>query len=147
LISAINDNATRLAALESSGGNNSQGFSGNYTLTGIGMATDCSGTIGSAIAITLIGISGTGVASDGQLSITLTERSIDPILRDDGTGNFEVEARGETNTDSDTVSFTSDGVFIGIDAGVFSEDGSTFTLTNSNPGCPGDVTYIHGIRT
>ena len=42
--------------------------------------------------------------------------------------------------------FSSNGVFDGIDAGVFSEDGSSFNLTNSTPGCPGDVTYIHGIR-
>jgi hypothetical protein len=88
LIDAINSVADRVSTLESSGGS-SAGFSGNYTLTGIGMATDCDGTIGGAIAITLIGLYGTGVAADGQLSLTLNEKSMDPILRDNGTGTFE----------------------------------------------------------
>lgn len=69
-----------------------------------------------------------------------------PILRDDGTGNFEVEARAESVTESDSLSFDSNGVFIGIDAGSFSADGSAFALTNSEAGCPGNVTHIVGIR-
>ncbi len=146
LINAINDNATRLAALESSQSNENQGFSGNYTLTGIGMATDCQGTTGNSIAITLMGLYGSGVAADGQFSFTLTEKSMDPILRDDGVGNFEVEARGSEESEDSILTFNSAGVFDGIDAGAFSEDGSTFTLTNSTQGCPGDVTYIHGVR-
>jgi hypothetical protein len=60
--------------------------------------------------------------------------------------HFEVESRGETSSEDNVLTFSSNGVFDGIDAGVFSEDGSSFNLTNSTPGCPGDVTYIHGIR-
>lgn len=147
LADAINALADRVGSLESSSdSDNGQGFSGSYTITGVGMDTDCSDTISNAIAISMFGITGSGVAADGVLSFTLTDKKMAPILRDNGTGTFEVEARAETNTESSSISFDSNGVFSGIDAGSFTADGSAFVLTNSNAGCPGDVTHIVGVR-
>jgi len=143
VVDAINSLATRVGSLESSSENSSQGFSGSYILTGVGHAMDCSDI---AIAITTYGISGSATAANGELSFTLTEKGMDPVLRDDGTGNFVVDSRDRVETDSGTLAFDSNGVFTGIDAGAFSADGSVFTLTNSTAACSGDVTHLVGIR-
>lgn len=149
LIDAINDNATRITALESSAGSgDSEGFDGNYIITGVGMSSDCSGDTGSSMALTLYGIHGSATASDGTLSFTLTEEGMDPILRDDGVGNFEVVSRARNESDSGTLTYSASGVFEGIDGGGFSADGSTFNLMNvDEQGCPGDVTFIVGTRS
>lgn len=143
LADAINSLADRVATLESSSGNG-QGFSGSYILTGVGMSMDCSS--GNAIAITLYGISGSGTAANGELSFSLTETGMDPVLRHDADGNFEIDQRSRSLSDSGTLSFDSNGVFSGIDAGAFSADGSSFVLTNSTADCSGDVTHIVGVR-
>jgi hypothetical protein len=143
LVDSINSLADRVGSLESSS-NNSQGFSGSYTLTGMGASMDCSG--GNAIAITIYGISGTGTATNGELSYNLTEKGMDPVLRDDGNSNFVVDARSRNLTDSGTLSFDSNGVFSGIDGGSFSADGSAFVLSNSTADCSGDVTHLVGVR-
>jgi len=143
VVDAINSLATRVGILESSSENNSQGFSGSYIITGVGHSMDCSEN---AIAITTYGITGSATAANGELSFTLTETGMAPVLRDDGTGNFEVDSRDRSQTDSGSLPFDSNGVFTGIDAGAFSADGSVFTLTNSTAACSGDVTHIIGIR-
>ncbi len=143
VVDAINSLATRVGTLESSSENNSQGFSGSYIITGVGHAMDCSEN---AIAISTYGITGSATAANGELSFTLTETGMDPVLRDDGTGNFVVDSRDRSGTDSGSLPFDSNGVFTGIDAGAFSADGSVFTLTNSTAACSGDVTHIIGIR-
>lgn len=142
LADAINSLADRVGSLESSS-NNSQGLTGSYVMTGVGYSMDCSDN---AIAVSMYGITGTATAAAGELSFSLTETGMDPILRDDGLGTFEVVARGRSQSDSGTLTFDSNGVFSGIDAGAFTADGSVFTLTNSTADCSGDVTHIVGIR-
>ena len=135
LLEGVNALADRVASLES-GGSDSEGIGGTYSISGMGAATDCSDT---SIAITLIGISGTATASDGMLTLNITEKTMDPIIRDDGVGNFEVVARGNTRSDTSEIPYDANGVISGIDAGAF-------TLSNSSAGCGGDITFITGVR-
>lgn len=144
LLDGINSLADRVASLESSSGGSGE-IGGSYIISGVGITTDACGD-GSAIALTFSGISGTATASNGVLTLNLTEERIDPILRDDGTGNFEVENRTDILVEPTDLSYGSNGVISGIDAGAFSADGSVFTLSNANLGCESDATFITGVR-
>ena len=146
LLDGINSLADRVATLEAASGSNIGSISGSYLLTGVGLDTDCTGDIGNSIAITMHGLSGTAQAADGVLTFTMNEESMAPILRDDGVGNFEVQSRSETEIDSGSISFDSNGVFLDIDGGGFSADGSVFTLSNTDPGCPGNISLVMGVR-
>jgi len=146
IVGAINSLADRVSSLESSSGSDSgQGFSGSYTITGVGFNMDCSSN---AVAITMYGVTGSATAANGVLSFSVTETGADPILRDDGLGTFEVESRSRNQSDSGSLNFDSNGVFSsGIDAGSFTADGSVFSLTDSDSGCTGGgISHWVGVR-
>ena len=143
LLDGINSLADRVASLESSSGSSGE-IGGSYTISGVGVTTDACST--SAIALTFSGIAGTATASNGVLTLNLSEERIDPILRDDGQGTFEVENRTDILVETSEVSYGSNGVISGIDSGAFSADGSVFTLSNSNLGCESNITFITGVR-